>query len=805
MIKQFMSSLMRTIKKDLYQSSLNIIGLTMGVSAVIYIAAFIYHESSFDAFHTKADRIYRVVANVKMGETEESLTNSENPMAIAVKNDLPEVEAATRFYFNKNQEVHVGDKNIVEERLWYADNNVFEVFDFELIDGDEKIALAQPNSIVVTTEFGEKYFGNGSPVGKTIEIGSKKTAYTITGVLKDIPKTSHLQFEALASYNSLPVFKRTGEMDWGNFRDLYTYVLLKENVDFSAFETKFKALPIKYYNTMMVRNMGIGMAEFESQGNFVRHKLQPLLKIHLDKIYVDGIHFYGNKQILFILGAIGILVMLVACFNFINLTTARASLKAKEIGLKKVMGSSKSRIIAQVLSETFVQCLLALLFSGGILLIVLPLLNSLTGIVLLLVDFLKLPIISILIMLPFVISILAGMFPAIIISKYNPVEVIKEKSRNMGSYSLVRNGLVAMQFTVFIVLVVATLSIRKQLLHLQNFNPGFNKENVLVVKNCQKLGNSSSALKDELKKDPSVINASFTSDLPSKFSGASNPFSKPNDDNRIFLNRIYVDADFLETLKVNLSDGRFFTEKLNEEKSNAVINRKAAELLGWTDCDNKVIFDYNNNGENYNVIGIVENFHLESLKNNLLPVIIRVTGQEEYLAIRTQPGKARQLIESAKAKWKGLNNNVPFEYFFLDNSVDAQYKTEERLSKLVSLFSLISIIIACFGLLGLVSFAAVRRQKEIGIRKVNGARISEILTMLNQDFVKWVAVAFAIATPVAWFAMHKWLENFAYKTNLSWWIFALAGLLALGIALLTVSWQSWKAATRNPVEALRYE
>jgi putative ABC transport system permease protein len=678
MIERFILSVIRNIKKDVYQSALNIIGLTLGLTAVLYISTYVYNETTFDTFHSKANRIYRIVADVRMGETEKFLSNSENPMAPAVESDLPEVEEATRLYFNKNQLIQVGNNKIIEEQLWYADKNIFRVFDFELLEGDKTQALAQPNSIVVTEDFGKKYFGNVSLIGKVINVGDPETSYTITGVLKDIPKNSHLQFKALASYNSLPVFKKVGESDWGNFRDLYTYVLLKPNTDFKAFEAKFKKLPVKYYGPMMKTNMGISMEQFEAQGNFVRHHLQPLTKIHLEKTFVDDILAYGNKQMLYILGAIGILILFVACFNFINLTTARASLKAKEIGMKKVLGSSKSIIIIQVLSETFFQSLMALFASFLVLRIALPLLNSLTGLSFSFVDFIKFPLILILISLPFLISVLAGLFPAVVISNYNPVEVIKGKAKDAGSRSFVRNSLVALQFAVFIMLISGALTIKKQLFHLQNHNPGFSKENILVVKNSQRLGQSSKVLKNELKKFPEVIDAGFASGLPSKFDGSSNPFSKPGDDNKIFLNRLNVDVDFLNTLKITMADGRFFSDKINEEKDNAVINKKAAELLGWSNSGNNIIFDFNDGEKNYNVIGIVDNFHLGSLKYEQLPVIMRVTEQAEYLAIRIRPQSARQVVE-------------------------------------------------------------------------------------------------------------------------------LAGLLALGIALLTVSWQCWRVATKNPVEALRYE
>ncbi len=803
MIKQFFISVIRNIKKDVYQSALNIIGLTLGLTAVIFISTYIYNEASFDSFHSKANRIYRVVGHIRMGETEENLTNSENPMAPTAMNELPEVEEATRLYFNENQLLRVGDKKIIEERLWYADENIFRVFDFELLQGDKTQALTQPNSIVITEDFGKKYFGNVSFIGKTIRVGNSETFYTITGILKDIPENSHLQFGALASYCTLSDSKRLDIGAWGNFRSLYTYFLLKPNTDIKSFEAKFKEMPVKYYDKMMIANMGVSMAQFENQGNFVRHILQPLTQIHLNKTFVDNINVYGNKQMLYILGIIGALILFVACFNFINLTTARASLKAKEIGVRKVMGASKTAIVAQVLSETYVLALLSLCASFLVLFAALPLLNSLTGLPYSFIDFLKFPLIIIPISLPFLIAVLAGLFPAFIISKYNPIAVIKGKAKDSGNRGIVRNVLVALQFMVFIMLITATIVVRKQLYHLQNHNPGFSKENVLVINNCDKLNHSSDAFKSELKKHSEIINASYTFELPSKFSGNSNPFSKPDDDNRIFLKVIYADADYQSVLKIDMQNGRYFHN--NEEKNNAVINQKAAELFGWTDCNNKIIYDYNNLGQNFNVIGITRDFNMESLKYEQLPIIIRITDHANYMAIRIQPGKERQVVELVRKVWGNMNKSVPFEYFFLNSSFDAQYKTEERLSKLVSLFSFVSVIIACFGLLGLVSFSALRRQKEIGVRKVNGAKIYEVLLMLNKDFVKWVALAFIIASPLNWLAMHKWLENFAYKTDLNWWIFALAGVLALGLAFLTVSWQSWKAATRNPVESLKYE
>ncbi len=803
MLKRFLLSVIRNIKKDIYQSVLNIIGLTLGLTAVIYISTYIYNEATFDSFHSKADRIYRVVATAKAGGTENNMTGSENPMAKAAKNEFPEVEESTRIYLLHNQLVQTNENKFIEEHLWYADDNILSVFDFPLLKGNQKQALSEPNSIVVTKSFANKYFGESSPIGKSINIGSSNTPYTVTGILKDIPKNSHLRFEALASFNSLPLYKKDGDLEWGNFRDLYTYILLKPKTNIKTFEEKFKIFPYKHYETRL-KAAGISLDQFLSHGNPVEYSLQKITSIHLDNSFVDNIMVYGNRQLLYILGAIGILILFVACFNFINLTTARASLKAKEIGIKKVMGSSKSVIIIHIISEILAISLLALFSSFILLCIVLPILNSITGLSYSLNDFFSFPLILILISLPFLIAAIAGVLPAFIISRYNPIEVLKGKLKNTSQHNLLKNVFVALQFVVFIMLIIGTIVIKKQLNYLRNHNPGYNKENVLVIKNCNKLKQSAFVLKNELVEKPEIIRASYTDEVPSKSKDLSNLFCKPGDENKVIINRIFTDEDFLQTLKIKLKDGHFFSEGNNEIQNSAIINSKAAKLLGWTDCIGKTIYDYNE-GETYNIIGIVEDFHMGSLKYEQEPYIIRKTGYADNLVIRIRPGTARQIVNFAENKWEALNKDVPFEYYFLNNSFNAQYKSEEQLGKLVGLFSLVSVIIACLGLVGVVSFATLRRQKEIGVRKVNGAKISEVLILLNKAYISWILLAFTTAVPLASYAMHKWLENFALKTTISWWIYAISGIMALCFALLTVSWQSWKAATANPAQALRDE
>ena len=802
MIKLFIIPAIRKLKKDKFYFFLNISGLALGLAAFLFIATIIFHELSFDRYHSKSDHIYRCVAFLKMGDNESKFTHSEIPLAQAAMNELPEVEQATRIVPVKNIVVYQNNIKFIEDEIWYADANVFNVFDFELIDGNKATALSEPNSILLSEKAAQKYFGNDSPIGKSLEIGDNKTIYKIKGILGKIPSNSHLQFDMLASYSSLPISRR---LDWGDFTAVYTYLSIKEGTDMKRFYEKFKTFPYKYWGPMMKEAMGKSFEEWEAEGNYLRYELQPLSEIHLNTTFSEDLKNHGNSRMLIILGITGLFILLIACFNFINLSTAKASLRAKEIGLKKIMGSSRIRIIFQILIEAFPHCLIALLLSIGLLFLFIPLLNNFSGIDIQISYLLNKYTLLTILFVPIIITLLAGSYPAFYITRFNPHEVLNRKFRISKSKSFTRGGLVAIQFIVFIVLIFSTVVIRKQLLFLHHQNPGFNKENVLVVKNTSRLNNSSKAYKNILLQNSHISSATFTSKVPSADNDFSNIFCEKGSDKQILMLRLFVDSDFKNTFKVKMVDGRFFTDQIVSEQRNVIINQEAARLLGWRECNGKILYDYNNNAGDYNVIGIMQNLHFKSLREKPEPLVIRITDQQNFLAIRVNPGEAASVLAYAKTQWDNINNDAPFEYFFLAENFDAQYKKEEQLSKLISMFTVIAILIACLGLFGLVSFASIQRRKEIGIRKVNGAKILEVITMLNKDLVKWVIIAFAIATPVAYYAMYKWLESFAYKTELSWWIFALAGLLALGIALLTVSWQRWKAATRNPVEALRYE
>lgn len=802
MIKLFFKTAIYRLRNNKVHSFLNIGGLALGLVAFLYIITFTFHEFSYDSFHSKADRIYRCVAHIKISETALDIPRSETPLAAAAKNDFPEIEEAIRLSPLTEITTQYKDKKFVESEICYADVELFEVFDFKLLEGDPKTALKESNTIVFGKEVAHKYFGDENPMGKTILLTTNKVPYVVTGILDEIPGNSSLTSNIYASFCTLAESKRVD--NWGAFNNVYTYVVVGEGVDIKEFEPKFDASLRKYEDAMLQKVAGLSLSEFESQGNFFIHKLQPLKDIHLNSTYSENLSTYGNKQFLIIFGITGLLILFIAGFNFVNLTTSRAPLRAKETGMKKILGSTRNAIILQILIEIFIHVIIALVISIITLLLILPYLNNFSEIEIKPEFFLNPFALLTIIFTPLIITILAGIYPAFLITAYKPVDVVKRKFSQGNSKSLTRSAIVTLQFVVFITLVFSTIIIRRQIDYMQKQNPGFDKENVLVIENMGYLKNNRNSFKLEILRNPSVLSASYSSIVPSVEDNAGNIFKAKGSDKNHSLNRMNVDSDFQKTLNVQLKEGRFFTDNEASEKNNAIINEEAARLLGWSDCNEKYLYDYNYEQE-FKVIGIMKDFHMRSLRDKSKPLILKYRNSSRYLSLKIQTNDLPALISSIKSQWENFNKEIPFEYFFLEKSFNAQYKSEERLAKVIGLFTILAILISCFGLWGLVSFLAIQKTKEIGIRKVNGARISEILVMLNKDFIKWVGIAFILAVAVSFYSMNKWLEGFAYKTTLCWWIFAIAGLMAFSISLLTVSWQSWKAARRNPIVALRYE
>lgn len=801
MFKINIKILIKDILNNKVYSFLNIFGLVLGLSAFLYIVTYVSYETNYDNFHTKADRTFRAVCFAKIGETLDNIPRSEVPLAAAIINDLPEVEVATRLYVLSNIYTQYKEKKFIENEIWFSDANIFDVFDFSIIEGNKATALSKPNSILLTRKTVQKYFGNENPLGKSIILGNGKTSYEVTGILENLPYNSHLQFDFLASFTSLAIHKNN---QWLNLGNTYTYLVTKKGIDIEKFEQKFKTCMNKYEEPVVKLLFGSSLDEFKKQGNFFNRELQPLRNIHLNSTFPEESETYGNPRFLIILGIVGILILIIACANFINLSTVRASYRTKEIGMKMVLGSGKKNISYQIFSETFIYFILALIISIVFLIVALPLMNTYSGVTITPDFFLNRNVLLTIIFIPIITTILAGSYLAFVIARFKLIDIVKGKSYTNKQNPWVKSGLVLLQFIIFIVLIFSTIIINNQINDLRSRYPGFEKENVLVVKNMYYLGDQVSSFKDELHNEPSVVSASFSSTVPSVDDFAGNPFGSKGSDKKYLMNHIKVDPDFQKTFNAKMLDGHFFTSNLKSEGNNAVINEEAAKILGWSNSKDKYIYDYSELRD-FKVIGIINNFHMKSLREKSVPLVVRLSETHNYLSIKLYPGNADKTLKTVKEKWGKFNSDAPFEYFFLDKSFDAQYKSEERLALLIGAFTMIAILIACFGLFGLISYTTMQKTKEIGIRKVNGATVFEIMIMLNKDFVKWVAIAFVIASPIAYYSMSKWLQNFAYKTELSWWVFALSGFMALLIALITVSWQTFKAARINPVETLRNE
>jgi putative ABC transport system permease protein len=809
MFRLFFKTATRNLLKDKFHSFLNIIGLAVGLTAFLYIITFIGFETDFDKFHSKAKQTYRCCADIKFGDEEQTYYTAEAILASAVKEELPEVETYVRIYVVPENIVRYKDNRFNETQIICADNSFFDVFDFELLEGDKNSVLTEPYSILLTKNAVKKYFGNSPAINKTLIVGEDRKSFTVKGILNNIPENSHLQFSMVASLSSLSYMSE--RPDWGGNFNFLSYIVLKENTDIQLFEDKYSSCIRKHWAPLPEKYMGITLEEFESQGKYFRHWLQPLNAIHLHSKSSDDIKNRGNIQLLIILGITGLLIIIIACVNFVNLNIARSNKRSKEIGIKKIFGSNRKQLISGFLFESFLHCLIALLLSVNFLMLLFPVLNNYTGISLGASNLFDYRILIVLIILLITLAFLSGGYLAFGISKFKAIDMMKEIIIKGKNSNLVKGSLVSFQFIIFILLVLSSLVIRKQIKFLITQNPGFNKENVLVVKNADRLGNNLFTFKDELIRHSNIISASYSSAVPTVANTESNLFSRKGDENSILMDRMRVDYDFAKVFKVNLLDGRFFDENLQED-NNVIINKRAASLLGWRDCNERQLHYYQGvDGYDLNVIGIIDNFHLKSFHEDVKPLVIFLSDEENsyfskysHLSLRFSDN-AHSTTELVKEKWDKYIVDAPMEYFFLDQSFAEQYKSENQLARILGLFTILAISIACLGLLGLVSFMANRRQKEIGIRKVNGAKTGEILALLNKDFLKWIVIAYIIACPIAWWFMNKWLQNFVYRTTISWWVFTFAGLITIFIALLTVSWQSWSAANKNPVQALQYE
>jgi len=812
MISNFIKIAYRNIIKDKFYSLLNIIGLSIGIASCLLILLYIVDELSYDRFFTDHERIYRVATYGRFGEQEEiNAAVSSAPMAEGFKSTIPEIEAITRLrttdlIFKINEDLYK------ESEVLYADSSLFDVLDFSFILGNPEKALTDPYAIVLTEKTAIKYFSremvsSGEILGQIFYSG--EDTYSITGVLEDIPENSHLKFDMLISMSTYPDALNP---IWLNM-NYYTYLKLHEGIYPEILSKKLRELVINRVKPQVIQYMNVPEEYFEDSNvdNYFRFYLQPIKDIHLHSDLLAEIAPNSRIQYIWIFSSIALFIITIACINFMNLSTARSAKRSREVGIRKTMGSSRGMLSAQFLTESFTFILIATLIALGLTEAFRIPFNIISGKSLSFNIFSQPWIAILIIALIIVVTFLAGSYPAFYLTRFNPVDVLKGNLTTGRSKSMFRSILVIIQFSISIGLIVSTTLVYRQMTYIQNKRLGFNKENVIFLDNGWQTGDKSEVLKQELLNKAEVVNASYTTHLPSipYWSSAIKAEGDLESDHRIY--NCYADYEYLETLEIALLNGRFYSRDIPSDSSALIINESAAKLFGWIDTEEalgKVVETINTDSGDrtrYTIIGVVKDFHFESLRNTIEPLAIYLNNSGRFLAIRVNSQNMQSTISSIKNTWKATVPWAPFEYEFLDRNFGKLFEKENQLSNIFSVFTILAIFIACMGLLGLAAYTAEQRTKEIGIRKAMGASSYAIVTMLANEFSKLVIIAFFISIPIAWYFMKNWLSGFAYKTTMGIWPFLLAGLLALFVALITISYQSIRAAKSNPVDSLRNE
>ncbi len=806
MFKNYFKIALRNIWKNKGYSAINILGLAVGLATCLLILIYVVDESSYDKFNKKADRIYRVDGDLNFGGTHWILAVAPDLLGATLKKDFPQVEQYVRFRDYGGFRVKKGNDNVQENKVINVDSTLFDVFTLPLIAGNAKTALTDPTSIVITDKIAEKYFNTTDVVGKTLVINDTST-YKVTAVMKAIPQQSHFNFDFFVPMNSEE--SRKGNWLSNNFS---TYIVLKDGADPRNLENQFDAVVNKYAGPQAQSLLNASMEELKKNGSYIKYNLMPLTKIHLHSEKTAELGVNGNIQYVYIFSAIAVFILLIACVNFMNLSTARSSNRAKEVGVRKVLGSNKQNLVTQFLSESILISFIALLFALGIAQLLLPYFNQLSGKQIEVGLFSKPWLLPSLLLLMLIVGLLAGSYPSFYLSSFQPIAVLKGKLAGGFKRSWLRSSLVVFQFAISIILIVGTVVIYSQLKHIRSKKLGFDREQILVVQNGYSLGDHAKTFKNELRNIRGVESVTMTGFLPTADYRNDSPLfpdASLDQKSAVAMQNWYVDEDYIPTLKMEVVKGRNFSKEMLTDSSAIIINEAAAKLLPFNDPVNKTLYyvtDFNSKStKQYRIVGVVKNFNFNSLRQQVSPMALFFSEERGKIAIRFKSADISSLIAQVENKWKTIAPNQPFSYTFMDDDFNRIYQGEQRMGKIAVSFSTLAILIACLGLFGLVTYAAEQRTKEIGIRKVLGAFVSNIVNMLSRDFMKLVFIAMLIAFPLAWYFMNMWLQDFAYRISINWMVFVIAGSSAVLIALITISFQAIKAATANPVKNLRTE
>lgn len=808
MIKNYFITALRNLTRYKVYSLINILGLSFAIASVLLIFIYVKHETTYDTFHNSSDRIYRVASDFIFPDKIDNLSVAPPPLAPYMKQNYQEVEQyASLFPYSQKVMVKFGDTKYFQEQIYFADSTFFDVFKFGFKEGNSLTALAEPNKVVINNEIAQTYFASESAIGKVLEFDNQDgtfSKYTVTGVLNKMPTNTHIKFRALVSASTF--YRQSPGLNTAWISAfMHTFVRLKEGADVAAIQNKILHLSDEYQNNN-------GQAKINAKQNFI---IEPLTNIHLKSNRLWDITPPGNQQYIYVFSVVAFFLLIIACINYMNLATARASTRMKEIGIRKVAGAHRSNIVAQVMGETFVITFLAVIISVALAELALPVLNQLTDINFNSSVLLQQNVLIALLVLTVFVTLLAGSYPAFYISLFNPSVVLKGKVSNVHGFNL-RKALVVFQFSISVILIIATTIVLMQINYMRTKDVGFNKNNVIAVQIQDTIVASRyNAIKDELMKQNYVSDVAFSATIPgdapdrkiTRVEGATK-----SELQEIPMEPIYVDKNYFDLMETRLTEGRYFSkENGTDDRLAFIVNEAAINKFGWKEesIGRRIVWGFQpprlRDGK---VIGVVEDIHTGSLKDPVEPMLFILTQKAfalGYVLIRVKDISAQQAVRNLQSSWAKLDGSHPMEYVFLDENLNRLYQNETKISRLFTYFSIITIIIACLGLLGLVLFSIEQRVKEIGIRKVLGAGVSDILKLISKEYVIMVTIAIAIASPVAFYFMNKWLQDFSVRMSINIFPFVLAGAFAMLAALLTVSFVTLRTVRNNPVNALKYE
>ena len=811
MIRNYISVAIRNLLKHKFYSGLNILGLSVGVTCFLLIFLYVKHEISYDNFHSDIENIYRLDFEGSLNGNDFIGAVASPPAAAALVNDFPEFLEAIRF--REKGDLLVKQKGetqtIKEDKGIYVDGNFFNFFSFNLIQGDPNTCLVAPNLIVLSESAALKYFGNENPIGKVLTIDNDAD-FEVTGVFEDFPSNSHFDFDVLLSLETLDEARQGF---WLSF-NFNTYFKVQPGTDPAAIEAKFPSIIEKYIGPEVERFLGGTMDQFYEAGNKIGFYLFPMKDIHLYSAKEGELGINGDIKYIYIFSAIASFILLIACINFMNLATARSSNRAKEVGIRKTMGAYRPQLIKQFLAEAIVLSLISFVLAFGLASAFFSGFNSLAGKDLLYSDLFGPNFVLLMFVVMVVVGLLAGSYPAFYLSGFRPVEVLKGKLNLGMKGGGLRSVLVVFQFTLSIIMIVGTAVVFDQLDYIQNKKLGFDKDHVLMVQDPWVMKDGLESFKNEVLRNPKVKSGTISSFIPASDSDNSTiffPGNSPDENNTYVVSNWRVDYDYIETLGMKLVAGRNFSKDFQTDSLALIINETAANQFGFTDAIGETVSTYDGNSpediwvQPYKVIGVVEDFHATSMRDVIQPLVIYLGQSRGFISFKIQGDDINGTISTIQSKWDEFAPGQPFSYSFLDQKFDALYDNEQQVGKIFGIFSFLAIFIACLGLFGLAAFTAEQRTKEIGVRKVMGASISGIMGLLSKESMKLMFIAFVLASPLAYFAMDSWLQDFAFRTDIKVTTFLAAGILSFLVAWLTMSYNTLRAARTNPVNALRDE